>query len=139
MHPVAARVLSLAGFALIVGGLAAALTMLLLLPLPTLTAGGSAVAWCGPGETSASALQVRLDPGIVNTGSIPGQPEASQAEQKALTRVCSTVADNRITEAAAVAVITVVLGIGISLVARRPRAAPSGDYPQPWGAPPASP
>jgi hypothetical protein len=138
MHPVAARMLGLAGFALIVGGLVAAVT-LLLLPLPTLTAGGSDAAWCGPGETSVSALRVRLDPGIVNTGSIPGQPEASQAEQQALIRVCSSVADNRITEAAAVAVITVALGIGISLVARRTRAAPSGGYPQPWGAPPAGP
>jgi hypothetical protein len=138
MHPVAARMLSLAGFALIVGGLVAAVT-LLLLPLPTLTAGGSDIAWCGPGETSVSALQVRLDPGIVNTGSIPGQATASQTEQQTLIRVCSTVADNRITEAAAAAAITVALGIGISLVARRARAAPSGGYPQPWEAPPASP
>jgi hypothetical protein len=136
MHPAAVRVINLAGFALIVAGLVAAIT-LLLLPLPTLTVEGSAVAWCGPGQTSDSALQVRLNPGIVNTGSIPGQPEASQGVQQTLVQVCTSVADSRITEAAVIAIVALALGIGIPLIARRVLAPPSGGYPpQAWGPPP---
>jgi hypothetical protein len=135
MHPAAVRVINLAGFALIVAGLVAAIT-LVLLPLPTLTAEGSAVAWCGPGQTSDNALQVRLNPGIVNTGAIPGQPEASQAKQQTLVQVCGGVADSRITEAAVIAIVALALGVGIPLIARRVLAPPRGYPPQAWGASP---
>ena len=60
--------LRLCGVAIVVGGLAAALT-LLFIPLSVQRASsGQVTGWCGPGFHSDNALQVRIDPGIVNTG-----------------------------------------------------------------------
>jgi hypothetical protein len=68
--------LRLCGVAIVVGGAAAALT-LLFIPLSVQRASsGAVVGFCGPGRTSDNAVQVRLDPGIVNTAAAPGRREA---------------------------------------------------------------
>jgi hypothetical protein len=134
MNPRAIWVINLGCFALAIGGVVAAIT-LLLLPLPPVTAGRFTVAWCGPGATSDNAIQVRLDPGIVNTGSIPGAAAPSQAEQQTLVAICTGAADTRITEAAITTAVALALGIGIPLIARRVRAGPPGGTAQTWLAP----
>ena len=58
--------LSLCGVAVVVGGLAAALA-LVLIPLRLVAVTGG-IGYCGPGLSSDNAVQVRADPGIVNTG-----------------------------------------------------------------------
>ena len=79
--------LRLCGVALVVGGLAAALTLLFIpLSLPR-TSTGVAVGYCGPGLTSDNAVQVRLDPGIVNTGGSPGQA-GTAAQQRQFEQLC---------------------------------------------------
>ena len=100
----------LCGVAIIAGGLAAALA-LIFVPLRVIAVSSSLVGYCGPGLSSASAIQVRLDPGIVNTGG----SAASLAQQRQLERLCTNEADGRLTEAAIIA--AVALGLGLPLIA----------------------
>lgn len=114
MRPSGREVLRLCGVAVVVGGLAAALT-LLFIPLgvsryPT----GQVSGWCGPGYSSDNALQVRLDPGIVNTGDSSGQP-VSTAQQQQFEQFCTHKADNQLLESAVLAVLALL--IGLSLIA----------------------
>ena len=86
--------LRLCGVAIVVGGLAAALT-LLFIPLGLQrTSSGQATGFCGPGLTSDNAVQVRLDPAIVNTGGSPGKRElrrsSSSSSSSARTRRTTT-------------------------------------------------
>ena len=60
--------LRLCGVAIVVGGLAAALTLLFIPLSVQRDSSGQIIGWCGPGLHSDNALQVRIDPGIVNTG-----------------------------------------------------------------------
>jgi hypothetical protein len=85
--------LSLCGVAVVVGGLAAALA-LLFIPLRLVALTGGMVGYCGPGLSSDNAVQVRADPGIVNTGGGGGQ-QAPAAAQRQLEQVCTSQANGR--------------------------------------------
>ena len=104
--------LRLCGVAIIAGGLAAALT-LIFVPLRVIAVSKTVAGYCGPGLTSDSAVQVRMDPGVVNTGG--SGPAAPLAEQRQLERLCTSEADGRLTGAAIIA--AVALGLGLPLVA----------------------
>jgi hypothetical protein len=107
----------LCGVAVVAGGLAAALA-LLFIPLRLVAVSGGGIGYCGPGLHSDNAIQVRLNPGIVNTGS-SGGPEASAAQQKQLEQVCSSQADGRLVGAAGTAAVALVLGLPLIAVGRR--------------------
>jgi hypothetical protein len=108
--------LRLCGVAIVVGGLAAALT-LLFIPLSVQRGStGQVTGWCGPGLHSDNALQVRLDPGIVNTGGGAGLPVPA-AQQRQFEQFCTHRADNQLIEAAVVAVLALL--IGLPMVAAR--------------------
>ena len=98
--------LSLCGVAVLVGGLAAALA-LLFIPLRLVAVPGG-IGYCGPGLSSDSALQVRVNPGIVNTGG-GGGPQASAARQ----------ANGRVIAATGTAAVALVLGVPLIVVGRR--------------------
>ncbi|HUY48619.1 MAG TPA: hypothetical protein VMV92_23350 [Streptosporangiaceae bacterium] len=102
------EIVRLCGVAVLVGGLAAALA-LLFVPLG-LEVSGTTVGYCGPGATSDNAAQVRLDPGIVNTGGSPGQ-SVPAAEQQQLEQFCIGEADTKLVEAAATAAVALLLGL----------------------------
>jgi len=102
----------LCGVAIIAGGLAAALA-LIFVPLRVIAVSSSVVGYCGPGLSSDSAVQVRLDPGIVNTGG--SGSAAPLAQQRQLERLCTNQANGRLTEAAIIA--AVALGLGLPLIA----------------------
>ena len=123
--------LRLCGVAIVVGGLAAALT-LLFVPLPVQRApSGAVIAFCGPGATSDNAVQVRLDPGIVNAGGAPGQA-GTAAQQQQLERFCTHEADSQLIESAVIAVLALL--IGLPMIAAR---GPQDDRPvSPDAAPP---
>lgn len=108
--------LSLCGVAIAVGGLAAALT-LLFIPLRLVAVPGG-IGYCGPGLSSDSAVQVRLDPGIVNTGGGGGQ-QASATQQRQLEQVCTKQANGRVIAAAGTAAVALVLGLPMIAVGRR--------------------
>ncbi|MDX6394121.1 MAG: hypothetical protein QOJ73_5184 [Streptosporangiaceae bacterium] len=121
VRPVAQEIMRIFGIAVIAGGLAAALA-LLFVPLSVgRTSEGSTVleSFCGPGATSDNAIQVRIDPGIVNTGGIPGAPAAPAAEQRQLEQFCTREADTRLTEAGVTAAVALILGIGATTLSRR--------------------
>ncbi len=102
--------LRLCGVAIVVGGLAAALT-LLFIPLSVQRASSGAIAgFCGPGRTSDNAVQVRLDPGIVTTGGRPGQA-GSAAQQQQLQQFCTHEADGQLIESAVIAVLALLIGL----------------------------
>jgi hypothetical protein len=106
------EMLRLGGVAVLVGGLAAALA-LLFVPLG-LQVSSTAVGYCGPGLTSDNALQVRLDPGIVNTGGTPGQSQSVPvAEQQQLEQFCTAEADHQLVEAAIIAGVALLLGLAM--------------------------
>jgi hypothetical protein len=123
--------LRLCGVAIVVGGLAAALT-LLFIPLSVQRASsGQVTGWCGPGFHSDNALQVRIDPGIVNTGGGGGQT-APAAQQRQFEQYCTHQADGQLIEAAVIAVLALL--IGLPMVAARRRqdempASPGADPP----------
>jgi hypothetical protein len=124
--------LRLCGVALVVGGLAAALTLLFIpLSLPR-TSAGVAVGYCGPGLTSDNAVQVRLDPGIVNTGGSPGQA-GTAAQQRQFEQLCTHQADGQLIESAVIAVLALL--IGLPMIAARGR---QDDMPASPGAVPPS-
>ncbi|MGP8000562.1 MAG: hypothetical protein ACLPKI_25055 [Streptosporangiaceae bacterium] len=106
----------LCGVAVAAGGLAAALA-LLFIPLRLVAVPGG-VGYCGPGLSSDSALQVRLNPGIVNTGGGGGR-QASAAQQQQLEQVCTRQADGRLITAAATAAGALVLGLAMIAAGRR--------------------
>jgi hypothetical protein len=102
--------LRLCGIAIVVGGLAAALT-LLFVPLTVQRAPSGAIfAFCGPGTTSDNAVQVRLNPGIVNTGGAPGQA-GTAAQQQQLEQFCTHEANGRLIESAVIAVLALLIGL----------------------------
>ena len=129
----------LCGVAILFGGMAAALA-LILVPLglqrtPGVDGQVEASGWCGPGFTSDSALQVRLDPGIVNTGQDAGQ--VSRAEQQQFEQFCTGEANTRFTQAALTG--AAALLIGLPLVLRRrpdPFDQPPAGGPPSWAAGP---
>jgi hypothetical protein len=106
----------LCGVAVVAGGLAAALA-LLFIPLRVVAVSGG-IGYCGPGLHSDNAIQVRLNPGIVNTGSSGGQ-QASPAQQAQLEQVCRSQADGRLIGAAGTAAVALVLGLPLIAVGRR--------------------
>jgi len=108
--------LSLCGVAVLVGGLAAALA-LLFIPLRLVAVPGG-IGYCGPGLSSDSALQVRVNPGIVNTGG-GGGPQASAAQQQQLEQVCTRQANGRVIAATGTAAVALVLGVPLIVVGRR--------------------
>jgi hypothetical protein len=107
--------LSLCGVAIVVGGLAAALA-LALIPLRLVAVTGG-IGYCGPGLSSDNAVQVRADPGVVNTGG-SGQP-ASAAAQRQLEQVCTSQANGRLIAAAGTAAVALVAGLPLIAVGRR--------------------
>jgi hypothetical protein len=132
MRPAGREFLRLCGIAIAVGGLAAALT-LLFVPLTVQRApSGVVTAYCGPGLTSDNAVQVRLDPGIVNTGGSPGQA-GTAAQQRQLEQFCTHEADGQLIESAVIAVLALL--IGLPMIAARRR---QDDMPVPAGDPPPS-
>lgn len=108
--------LSLCGVAVAVGGLAAALA-LLFIPLRLVAVSGG-IGYCGPGLSSANALQVRANPGIVNTGGGGGQ-QASAAQQQQLAQVCASQANGRLIASAGTAAVALVLGLPLIVLGRR--------------------
>jgi hypothetical protein len=121
VRPVTQEIMRICGIAILAGGIAAALA-LLFVPLSVgRTTEGSTIlqSFCGPGATSDNAVQVRIDPGIVNTGGIPGEPAAPAAQQRQLTAFCTRQADTRLTEAAVTAAVALILGIGATMLSRR--------------------
>jgi hypothetical protein len=131
MRPVAREILRICGVAVVAGGLAAALA-LIFVPLG-LERSATTLGFCGPGATSDNALQVRIDPGIVNTGGGPGQATPA-AQQQQLEQFCTGEADTRLTQAAVTAAAALILGIGGPVLARRRSVAPSFRPPPvpPW-------
>jgi hypothetical protein len=121
--------LRLSGVAIIVGGLAAALA-LIFVPLRLVPVSSTVVGYCGPGFSSDNAVQVRLNPGIVNTGG--SGPAASLAEQRQLERLCTSEADGRLTDAAIITAVALVLGLPlIVLGSRQPTRSASSSSPGP--------
>jgi hypothetical protein len=110
--------LRLCGVAIVVGGLAAALT-LLFIPLSVQRASsGQVIGWCGPGFHSANALQVRIDPGIVNTGGGSG-PSVPAAQQRKFEQFCTHQADGQLIEAAVITVLALLIGLPMVAARRR--------------------
>jgi hypothetical protein len=122
--------LRLCGVAIVVGGLAAALTVLFV-PLSVQRASsGQIVGWCGPGLRSDNALQVRIDPGIVNTGGGSGPPVPA-VQQRQFEQYCTHKADGQLVEAAVIAGLALLIGLPLIAVRRRQdeRSAPPGAGP----------
>lgn len=88
--------------------------ILLLTALPTQANGE---AFCGPGTTSDSALEVRINPDVVNTG--PGSDSVSAADKSALRSVCLSAADRRIIEVAVLVGASLLIGGAGPVVARK--------------------
>lgn len=114
--------LSLCGVAVVVGGLAAALA-LLFIPLRLVAVSGS-IGYCGPGFSSDNALQVRVNPGIVNTGGSGGQ-QAPAAAQRQLEQLCASQANGRLIAAAGTAAVALVIGLPLVAVGRRQDSMPA--------------
>jgi hypothetical protein len=131
VRPAAREIIRICGVAVVAGGLAAALA-LLFVPLG-LERTATSVGFCGPGLTSDNALQVGIDPGIVNTGSVPGQAAVPAAEQRQLEQFCAGEADTRLIEAAVVAGLALILGIGVPVLVSRRTTTPAFRAPvEPW-------
>lgn len=110
--------LRLFGVAIVVGSLAAALT-LVFIPLSVQRASsGQVIGWCGPGFHSDNALQVRIDPGIVNTGGGSG-PSVPAAQQRQFEQFCVHKADTQLVEAAVIAVLALLIGLPMVVARRR--------------------
>ena len=114
--------LSLCGVAVVAGGLAAALA-LLFIPLRLVAVSGG-IGYCGPGLSSDNALQVRVNPGIVNTGGGAGQ-QAPVAAQRQLEQLCASQANGRLIVAAGTAVVALVIGLPLIAVGRRQDSMPA--------------
>jgi len=115
MQSAGRTVLRLCGVAIIAGGLAAALA-LIFVPLRLVPVSGT-IGYCGPGLSSDNALQVRMNPAVVNSGDTG--PPAPLAERRQLERLCVSAADGQLTEAAAVAAVALVLGVPLIAVGSR--------------------
>jgi hypothetical protein len=125
--------LRLCGVAIVVGGLAAALALLFIPLSVQRDSAGVITGFCGPGLSSDNAVQVRLDPGIVNTGGRPGQAGSAAQQQQQFEQSCTHEADGQLIESAVIAVLAVL--IGLSMIAARGR---QDDTPAPPGAVPPS-
>lgn len=109
--------LSLCGVAVVVGGLAAALA-LLFIPLRLVAVSDGIVGYCGPGFSSDNALQVRVNPGVVNAGGGGGQ-QAPAAAQRQLERLCASQANGRLIAAAGTTAVALVIGLPLIAAGRR--------------------
>jgi hypothetical protein len=122
--------LRLCGVAIVVGGLAAALALLFIPLSAQRDSAGVITGFCGPGRSSDDAVQVRLDPGIVNTGGRPGQA-GTAAQQQQFEQSCTHEADGQLIESTVIAVLAVL--IGLPMIAARGRqddtSAPPGAVP----------
>ena len=116
MRSTGRAVLSLCGVAVVVGGLAAALA-LLFIPLRLVPVSGN-IGYCGPGLSSDNALQVRVNPGIVNSGGGGGQ-QAPAAAQRQLEQLCASQANGRLVAAVGTAAVTLVIGLPLIAIGRR--------------------
>ena len=116
MRPVAREIIRICGVAVVAGGVAAALA-LLFVPLG-LQRTSTSLGFCGPGLTSDNAIQVRIDPGIVNTGGTPGEA-GPVSEQQKFEQFCTGEANTRLAEAGITAAVAVILGIGATVLVRR--------------------
>ena len=110
--------LRLCGVAIVVGGLAAALALLFIPLSVQRDPAGAITGFCGPGLSSDNAVQVRLAPGVVNTGGRPGQA-GSAAQQRQFEQSCTREADGQLIEAAVIAVLALL--IGLPMIAARGR------------------
>ena len=110
--------LRLCGVAIVVGGLAAALTLLFIPLSVQRDSSGQVIGWCGPGFHSDNALQVRIDPGIVNTGGGAGQSVAA-AQQRQFEQFCTHTANGQLIKAAVVAVLALLIGLPMVAARRR--------------------
>jgi hypothetical protein len=135
---IAREIIRICGVAVVAAGLAAALA-LIFVPLG-LERSATTLGFCGPGATSDNAFQVRIDPGIVNTGGAPGQA-APVKQQQQLEEFCTGEADTRLTEAAVTAAVALILGIGVPVLASKRNKTSSLRRPppmQPWAPRPPS-
>jgi hypothetical protein len=125
MRSLGRELLALAGLAVVAGGLAAALA-LLFVPLP-LQRSADAVGYCGPGLRSDNAIQVRLDPGIVNTGAPAGQTAGTAAQQRSLERFCTGAANTRVEQALVTGLLALLIGIPVLVAGIRQASRPGSD------------
>jgi hypothetical protein len=116
MQSAGRKFLRLCGVAIIAAGLAAALA-LIFVQLRLVPVSDTVIGYCGPGFTSANALQVKLDPGIVNTGGT-GQPPPL-AEQRRLEQLCTRQADGRLAGAGILAGVALLLGLPLIALGSR--------------------
>jgi hypothetical protein len=122
--------LRLCGVAIVVGGLAAALTLLFIPLSVQRTSSGQIIGWCGPGLHSDNALQVRIDPGIVNTGGGAG-PSVPAAQLRQFEQYCTHKADGQLIEAAVIAVLALLIGVPMIAARRRQDEMPAPPEPGP--------
>ena len=122
--------LRLCGVAIVVGGLAAALTLLFIPLSVQRTSSGQIIGWCGPGLHSDNALQVRIDPGIVNTGGGAG-PSVPAAQLRQFEQYCTHKADGQLIEAAVIAVLALLIGVPMIAARRRQDEMPAPPGPGP--------
>ena len=122
--------LRLCGVAIVVGGLAAALTLLFVPLSVQRTSSGQIIGWCGPGLHSDNALQVRIDPGIVNTGGGAG-PSVPAAQLRQFEQYCTHKADGQLIEAAVIAVLALLIGVPMIAARRRQDEMPAPPGPGP--------
>ena len=122
--------LRLCGVAIVVGGLAAALTLLFIPLSVQRTSSGQIIGWCGPGLHSDNALQVRIDPGIVNTGG-GGGPSVPAAQLRQFEQYCTHKADGQLIEAAVIAVLALLIGVPMIAARRRQDEMPAPPGPGP--------
>lgn len=118
MRSAGREILRLCGVAIVVGGLAAALALAFIPLSVQRTASGAVAGFCGPGFSSDNAVQVRLDPGVVNTGGTPGQAVSAPVQQQ-FEQFCTHEADNQLIEAAVIAVLALLVGLPMIAAGRR--------------------
>jgi hypothetical protein len=117
----------------VLGGAAlAGAALLMLLPLPRQDLGIlNGTLYCGPGASSDSALQVMINPDVVNQGdpvSLPSAGQSPTAEQQANARqhrvniqVCQNAAKTRFILAAAAVIFAIAVGLTLPAILRPKR------------------
>lgn len=84
----------------------------LLTPLPTMNELGGPVGWCGPGATSDNAIQVLLNPAVVNESGGLSQND-DYAAQMAFRSFCVGEARTRVTYFVISDLAGAILGVGL--------------------------
>jgi hypothetical protein len=118
------RIVIGAGLTGVIGGI-----VLVVIPLPT-----QALGTCGAGSSSSSAVEVKLNPSIVNAGSGTGATAPSQQEHKAWEATCQGVADSRIELSVIIVGASVVGALFVAHLisgVEAPAGAPAGRAPSP--------